>query len=50
MFRFLAANWLVSRLARPLARVIPNPFLRAAALAATGVLVTRVVRPRPTRV
>ena len=49
MLRFLAANWLTSRLARPLSRVIPNPYVRAAALAATGMLVTRVVRPRPAR-
>lgn len=49
MFRLLAANWLTSRLARPMARVIPNPFLRAAALAATGVLVSRAVQRRPSR-
>jgi len=49
MFRFLAANWLTSRLARPLGRAIPNPYVRAAALAATGVLVTRMLRPRSGR-
>ena len=44
MFRFLAANWLTSRLARPIGRAIPNPYLRAAALAATGLLVTRALQ------
>ena len=46
MLRFLAANWLTGRLARPLGRAIPNPYVRAAALAATGVLVTRMLQPR----
>lgn len=49
MFRFLAANWLTSRLARPLGRRIPNPYVRAAALAATGVLVTRMLERRSHR-
>ena len=49
MFRLLAANWLTSRLSRPMARYIPNPYLRAAALAATGVLVTRAVQRRSVR-
>ena len=44
MLRFLAANWLTRRLAAPIARVIPNPYLRAAALAGTGVMVTRMLQ------
>ena len=46
MFRFLAANWLTRRLAAPIARAIPNPILRAAAVAGTGVLVTRMLQRR----
>ena len=42
MLRFLAANWLTRRLAAPLARAIPNPYLRAAAMAGTGLMVTRM--------
>ena len=49
MLRFFAANWLTSRLARPLGRAIPNPYMRAAALAATGVLVARMLQPRSHR-
>lgn len=49
MFRFLAANWLVRRIAGPLARVIPNPALRAAAIAGTGVVVTRMLQKKPGR-
>ena len=44
MLRFLAANWLTRRLAAPLARLIPNPYLRAAAMAGTGVMVTRMLQ------
>ena len=46
MLRFLAANWLTSRLARPISRAIPNPYVRAAAIAGTGVLVTRLLQKR----
>ena len=49
MFRFLAANWLTQRLARPIARAIPNPYLRAAALTGTGVFVTRMLQKRSSR-
>ena len=49
MFRFLAANWLTRRLARPLSRAIPNPYLRTAAIAGTGLLVTRMLQKRPGR-
>jgi len=49
MLRFIAANWLTRRLAAPLARVIPNPYLRAAALAGTGVMVTRLLQKGPAR-
>ena len=44
MLRFLAANWLTRRLAAPLSRAIPNPYLRAAAIAGTGVMVTRLLQ------
>ena len=47
MLRFLAANWLTRRLAGPLSRATPNPYLRAAPLAGTGVLVTRTLQRRP---
>ena len=46
MLRFLAANWVTRRLARPISRAIPNPYLRAAAIAGTGLLVTRVLEKR----
>ena len=49
MLRFLAANWLTRRLAGPLSRAIPNPYLRAAALAGTGLAVTRMLQRRPSR-
>ena len=45
MFQILAHNWLNRRLAR----VIPNPYVRAAAVAGAGVLVTRLVRSRRKR-
>ena len=45
MFQLLAHNWLNRRLAR----VIPNPYVRAAAVAGAGVLVTRLVRSRRKR-
>ena len=47
MLRFLAANWLTRRLAGPISRAIPNPYLRAAAVAGTGVLLTRALQKRP---
>ena len=46
MLRFLASNWLLGRLARPISRAIPNPYLRAAAMAGAGVFVTRLMRRR----
>ena len=46
MFRLLAANWLTRRLAGPVSRVIPNPYLRAAALAGIGILATRLFAKR----
>ena len=49
MLRFFAANWLTRRLAAPLSRAIPNPYLRAAAIAGTGVLVTRALQKRAPR-
>jgi hypothetical protein len=49
MLRFLAANWITSRLARPISRAIPNPYVRAAAVATTGVLVARMLQRGPSR-
>ena len=46
MFRFLAAGWLTKRLAGPVSRAIPNPYLRAAALAGLGVFATRFFQKR----
>jgi hypothetical protein len=46
MFRLLAANWLTRRLAGPVSRAIPNPYLRAAALAGVGILATRLFAKR----
>ena len=46
MFRFLAAGWLTRRLAGPVSRAIPNPYLRAAAVAGLGVLATRLFSKR----
>ncbi len=46
MLRLLAAGWLTRRLAGPLGRMIPNPYLRAAALAGLGVFATRMLQPR----
>ena len=48
MLRFFAAGWLTRRLAAPLGRLIPNPYLRAAALTGAGTLVTRMLRKRGT--
>jgi hypothetical protein len=44
MFRLLAAGWLTKRLARPISRAIPNPYLRAAAIAGAGVFASRLLR------
>lgn len=44
MFRMLAAGWLTRRLAGPIGRLIPNPFLRAAAIAGAGVLAGRILK------
>ena len=46
MFRFLAAGWLTKRLAGPVSTSIPNPYLRAAALAGLGVFATRFFQKR----
>ena len=47
MFRLLAAGWLTNRLARPISRLIPNPYLRAAALAGAGVFAGRLLKVGP---
>jgi hypothetical protein len=47
MFRLLAASWLTNRLVRPLSRVIPNPFLRAAAIAGAGIFASRLLKVGP---
>ena len=44
MFRLLAAGWLTKRLARPISRAIPNPYLRAAAIAGAGVFASRLLK------
>jgi hypothetical protein len=46
MLRFLAAGWLTRRLAAPLSRAIPNPYLRAIAMTGAGALVTRMLTKR----
>jgi hypothetical protein len=46
MFRFLAAGWLTKRLSGPVSRAIPNPYLRAAALAGLGLFATRLFQKR----
>ena len=46
MFRLLASSWLTKRLAGPISRRIPNPYLRAAAIAGVGVLATRLFTRR----
>ncbi|MBA3257917.1 MAG: hypothetical protein H0T68_00435 [Gemmatimonadales bacterium] len=46
MFRLLAAGWLTRRIAGPLGRLIPNPYLRAAAVAGLGVVATRLLQSR----
>jgi hypothetical protein len=47
MFRLLAASWLTNRLVRPLSRVIPNPFLRAAAITGAGLFASRLLKVGP---
>jgi hypothetical protein len=47
MLRLLAAGWLTKRLARPLSRIIPNPILRAAAIAGAGVFASRLLKVGP---
>jgi hypothetical protein len=42
MFQLLAHNWLNRRLAR----AIPNPYLRAAAIAGVTLFITRAVQSR----
>lgn len=49
MFRFIAASWITRRLAAPLSRAIPNPYLRAAAVAGTGMIVTRMLQKGSSR-
>jgi hypothetical protein len=46
MFRFLAAGWLTRRVAGPISRAIPNPFLRAVAIAGVGLFATRMLQKR----
>jgi hypothetical protein len=48
MLRFLTAGWLTRRLAGPIGRLIPNPYLRAVALTGAGTLVARMLRKRGT--
>lgn len=45
MLHFFANSWLN----RKLARYIPNPYVRAAAVAGSGMLVTRMMRRRSYR-
>ena len=48
MFRLLASSWLTKRLAGPISRRIPNPYLRAAAIAGVGIFAARLFgRRRP---
>ena len=46
MFRLFASTWLTRRLAGPVSRAIPNPYLRAAALAGIGLFATRLFAKR----
>ncbi len=46
MFRLLATSWLARRLAIPLGRAIPNPILRAAAMAGASVVAARLLQKR----
>jgi hypothetical protein len=47
MLRFLAAGWLTKRLSGPISRIIPNPYLRAAAIAGAGVFAGRLLKVGP---
>jgi hypothetical protein len=47
MFRLLAAGWLTRRLAGPISRLSPNPYLRAAAIAGAGVFAGRLLKVGP---
>ena len=47
MLRLLAAGWLTRRLARPISRLIPNPYLRAAAIAGAGLFAGRLLKVGP---
>ncbi|HEY7479986.1 MAG TPA: hypothetical protein VH680_05685 [Gemmatimonadales bacterium] len=46
MFRLLAASWLTRRVAGPISRAIPNPLLRAVAIAGVGLFATRILQKR----
>ena len=46
MLRFLASGFLTRKLARPLARAIPNPLLRTVAIAATGYAIERLLEKK----
>jgi hypothetical protein len=46
MLRYLASGLLTRSASRRLARVIPNPFVRTLAMAATGYAITRVLAPK----
>lgn len=45
MLRYLASGFLARSASRRLARVIPNPFVRTLAMAATGYAITRAMTP-----
>ena len=47
MIRFLASGLLTRSASRRLARWIPNPIVRTAAIAATGYAITRALARRP---
>lgn len=46
MFRMLATGFLTRGLARGVNRISPNPIVRAAGVAAAGLLAARLLRPR----
>ena len=46
MLRLLASGLLTRSASRRVARFIPNPFVRALAVAATGYAVSRVMAPK----
>ena len=49
MLRTLATGLLTRKLARGVYRMSPNPIVRAAGMAAAGLAVSRMLRPRPKR-